>query len=159
MIIKGLVDEDFVNFKLPCMYICSSTCSFKCDVESGASNCQNSSLALASDIDMSNEKIIERYLANDITKAICISGLEPFDQRDEVLQFIKALRDEYGCDDMVVIYTGYNRDEVEDIIKELQKYKNIIVKFGRYVPGEHKHKDKVLGVWLASWNQYAEQIS
>lgn len=159
MIIKGLVDEDFVNYKEPCMYICSSKCSFKCDDENGGDYCQNSSLVLTEDMNIDDNIIIERYLNNPITKAICISGLEPFDQIDEVLKFIDLLRNKYKSDDMVVIYSGYNKNEIAAFEEVLKQYKNIIVKYGRYVPGERKHKDPVLGVKLASWNQYAEQIS
>ena len=34
-------------------------------------------------------------------------------------------------------------------------YNNIIIKFGRYIPNQGTHFDKVLGVKLASDNQYA----
>jgi len=34
---------------------------------------------------------------------------------------------------------------------------NIIVKFGRYRPNQEKHYDKILGVFLASDNQYAKE--
>ena len=61
--------------------------------------------------------------------------------------------------DDIIIYTGYDKNEIEDQIMILKKYKNIIVKFGRYVPGQQAHFDKVLGVELASDNQYAEKIS
>ena len=73
--------------------------------------------------------------------------------------FIDLLRNKYKNDDMVVIYSGYNKNEITAFEEVLKQYKNIIVKYGRYVPGERKHKDPVLGVKLASWNQYAEQIS
>lgn len=39
------------------------------------------------------------------------------------------------------------------------KWKNIIVKFGRFIPNQHPHYDEVLGINLASDNQYAEKIS
>lgn len=159
MKIKGLVDEDFVNYKLPCMYICTARCSFKCDDENHGNYCQNSSLALSADLDINDDKIIQRYLQNDITKAICFSGLEPLDQFKELTSFIRKFRNEYKCDDMIVIYSGYNRDEIPKQIRTLQEFPNIIIKFGRYYPGQRKHKDEVLGVKLASKNQYAEQIS
>ena len=44
---------------------------------------------------------------------------------------------------------------VQDKIKELIQYKNIIIKFGRYIPNKDKRFDEVLGVWLASDNQFA----
>ena len=159
MHIKGILDEDFINYKVPSMHICAYTCSFKCDKESGESCCQNSSLTKMATITTKDDAIIERYIKNDITKAICFAGLEPLDQFDELVHFIRQLRNKYKCDHDVVIYTGYNKDEVPDKISELQKFKNIVVKFGRYIPHNERHFDKTLGVFLASPNQYAERIS
>ena len=68
--IKGLVDEDFVNYKKPSMYIAFPNCTFKCDIEAGCSICQNSSLANEPDIEISEEAIVERYMNNPITKAL-----------------------------------------------------------------------------------------
>lgn len=159
MVIKGITDEDFVNYKLPSMYICTSICSFKCDKESGASCCQNSSLAKQQSIQVSDEVIIERYISNPITKAIVFAGLEPFDQYEEMFKFITKLRHQYGCHDPVVIYTGYNRNEIEDAVTALSVFEDIIIKFGRFRPGHRLHYDEVLGVNLASDNQYAVKIS
>lgn len=159
MVIKGITDEDFVNYKLPSMYICTSICSFKCDKESGVSCCQNSSLAGQQSMQVSDETIIERYISNPITKAIVFAGLEPFDQCEEMLMFITKLRQQYACHDPVVIYTGYNRNEVEDAVTMLSVFENIIIKFGRFRPGHKPHYDEVLGVNLASDNQYAVKIS
>ena len=158
MIIKGLVDEDFVNYKMPCMYICTSTCSFKCDRELGGKYCQNSSLARQPDIAVDNERIVQRYLQNPITHALCLSGLEPFDQFEDIVAMLNTLRRKYSCDDMVVIYSGYTKEELRDKIAKLQQYGNIIIKFGRYRPSQEKHFDNELGVYLASNNQYAERI-
>ena len=41
----------------------------------------------------------------------------------------------------------------------LKKYKNIIIKFGRYIPNRPKKYDNILGIDLVSDNQYAEVIS
>ena len=41
MLVKGIIDEDFINYKKPSMYIASSKCSFKCDKECGRAVCQN----------------------------------------------------------------------------------------------------------------------
>ena len=38
-------------------------------------------------------------------------------------------------------------------------FKNIIIKFGRYIPNQQAHYDDILGVNLASNNQYAIKIS
>ena len=157
MIIKGLIDEDFVNYKKPCMTIEFPYCSFKCDKECGQPVCQNSALANAKNIDISINEIVDRYTKNDITNAIVYQGLEPIDSWEELFELTDALRKQ--TDDDIVIYTGYVKCEIRDKIEELKKYKNIIIKYGRYVPNEKTHYDKVLGVDLASRNQFAEKIS
>ena len=159
MRIKGVLDEDFVNYKLPAMVISSCTCSFKCEKESGIDCCQNGNLVHSETLNVPDGYLIERYQSNPITKAIVIGGLEPFDQWEELYGFISRLRVDYGCGDDVVIYTGYNRDEIEGEILMLCGFDNIVVKFGRFIPGCEPHDDKVLGVKLASDNQYAERIS
>lgn len=159
MLIKGLIDEDFVNYKAPSMFICTNTCTFKCDKESGTSCCQNSSLAHQPTIDIPDNKVIQRYLNNPITKAIVIAGLEPFDQFSEVESFIEKLRNDYHCGDTVVIYTGYYLEEISAKVNKLRRFPKIIIKYGRFIPDKEKHYDDVLGVYLASPNQYAEVIS
>ena len=159
MLIKGIVDEDFVNYKKPSMFICTAYCSFKCDKESGVSCCQNSSLARQETLDIPDDRIIQRYISNPITKAIVIAGLEPFDQFDEVMSFIGKLRLVYHCNDTVIIYTGYYFEEITAKVNELRSFGRIIIKYGRFVPNQEMHYDKVLGVYLASPNQYAEEIS
>lgn len=59
----------------------------------------------------------------------------------------------------MVIYTGYYPQEMENQIQALSSYKNIIIKFGRYIPNKEPVYDDVLGVKLASDNQFAERIS
>ena len=153
MKIKGLITEDFVNYKKASMTIIFPYCTFKC----GKDYCQNSSLAKSPIIEISIDDLVNRYNNNPITEAIVMQGLEPFDSWSDLKEFVKKLR-EYNNDD-IIIYTGYNKDEVIKYIKELSVYPNIIVKFGRYVPNQEKHYDDVLGVYLASNNQYAERIS
>lgn len=159
MRIKGLTDEDFLQYREPSMFIIFPTCNFKCDIENGSQICQNWGLMREPIIDVNKEKIIQRYITNDITNAIVMGGLEPLDSFSDVLSFITSLRNDYKCDDTVVIYTGYKEEEVIDIINELKQFKNIIIKFGRFVPGQEPHQDPLLGVALASDNQYAVQIS
>ena len=77
MIIKQLVDEDFVNYKKPSMFVGFPKCSFKCDKECGMQVCQNSTLALSQNINIDTNRLVERYLSNPITHAIvCGSGLQ-----------------------------------------------------------------------------------
>ena len=66
MKIKGLIDEDFVNYKLPSMFIATSKCSFKCDAECGKAVCQNLPLATAPVIDVSCKELVNRYMSNNI---------------------------------------------------------------------------------------------
>ena len=61
--------------------------------------------------------------------------------------------------DDIVIYTGYTEEEVADKVYLLDLFPNIIIKYGRYIPGQEPHYDEVLGVKLASDNQYAKKIS
>lgn len=161
MIIKTIVDEDFINYKQPSMYIGTAFCGGKCCIEAGIplSVCQNDEWRECATIAMADDDIIRRYLSNDITSAICFAGLEPFEQFSEMFNLISKLRNEYHCGDTVVIYTGYYMDEIKEQIKALMMFKNVIVKFGRYVPNKPKRYDAVLGVNLASDNQYAERIS
>jgi len=82
------------------------------------------------------------------------------EQFDEVKRFLFSLRCVFGCDDDVVIYTGYNPEEIQAQLETLSSnYKNIIIKFGRFIPDKPHRFDEVLGVELASDNQYAEKIS
>lgn len=159
MTIKGLIDEDFINYKKPCMVIEFPFCTFKCEKECGMRVCQNSALATSPNIDLQTDVLITRYIKNNITSAICFQGLEPLDSWYDVQDFVKKIRKIYNCNDDIVIYTGYNKDEIKDKIKWLSKYDNIIIKYGRYIPNKEKHYDKTLGVNLASDNQYAEKIS
>lgn len=62
----------------------------------------------------------------------------------------------------IVIYTGYTEAECESLIYlvgEKMHWKNIMVKFGRFIPNQKPHLDTLLGVELASDNQYARWIS
>ena len=161
MLIKGLIDEDFINYKLPCMTIMTNKCSFKCDRECGRQICQNSALAIAADIQIKSSSIVERYIKNDITHAIVFQGLEPLDTWEDTWKLISEFRMQ-TLDD-IIIYTGYTEEEVYGkmhyIINNLKQYPNIIIKFGRFIPNQTPHYDEVLGVNLASDNQYAKRIS
>lgn len=157
MLIKGIIDEDFINYKKPCMVIEFPYCSFKCDKECGKQVCQNGALANSPNIDVERMDLINRYLKNDITQSIVMQGLEPFDSWNDLVSLIFLFRC-YTNDD-IVIYTGYNLNELEEQVELLSYFKNIIIKFGRYIPNKQSHYDNILGVNLASDNQYAVKIS
>ena len=157
MRVKGITYEDFVNYKVPSMFIVFPNCTFKCERESGCSCCQNSELAESEIYIVSPSSIAINYIHNPITSAIVCGGLEPFDSFEDLLSLIQELR-KY-TDDTIVIYTGYNESEIVNKTTLLSSYKNIIVKFGRYIPNSQSRYDELLGVTLASDNQYAKQIS
>ena len=153
------MDENFQDYEKPAMFIATCVCDWKCAIDGGfdCSICQNSEVANQKDIRISIGRLVERYIQNKITKAIVFGGLEPMLQFEDVLEFIKTLRKINN--DMVVIYTGYYPEEIDDKIEQLKKYKNIIVKFGRYIPNKPSKYDKVLGIELVSENQFATKIS
>ena len=159
MLIKGLIDESFVDYKKPSMYIAFPFCNWKCERDAGCAICQNSQLAQEPIIEISELEIINRYVKNPITKAVVMSGLEPFDSIDELYSLCWELR-QYTNDD-IVIYTGYTEEEVRQMTNGRRFYNipNIIIKFGRFIPNQKKHYDEILGVELASPNQYARRIS
>lgn len=156
MKIRALRDEDFVQYKVPSMFIGMAYCDWKCCHDAGIDEtvCQNHELATAPIHDVSNADLIRRYLNNDITHAIVFGGLEPMLQYHEIAAFISELR-QSGCYDTVVIYTGYTEPEIAGLLPALRDLGNIVVKFGRYMPHQRPHLDDVLGVKLASDNQYA----
>ena len=157
MLVKDILDVDFVNYKKASMVISFPRCSWKCEKECGNQVCQNSALAKAPDIEISVDKVVERYLKNGISEAVVCGGLEPLDSWQDLLLFIEKFREK--SQDTVVVFTGYNKEEITGKIDILKQYDNIILKLGRFIPGHGKHYDEVLGVELASDNQYAEVIS
>ena len=157
MLLKGVVMEDFINYKKASMFILFPSCTFKCEKECGEHCCQNSALAQAPNIEISIEKLVDRYLSNPITSAIVCGGMEPFDSWHDLRELIYQVR-KLSLDD-IVIYTGYNKDEINYAVDFLTRYPNIIIKFGRFIPGDTSHYDSVLGIQLASSNQHAEKIS
>ena len=158
MKIKGLVEYDISNYYKPSMFIIFPNCTFKCDYECGRAVCQNSALAKEEIKNIKPKDLMERYVNNPLTKAIVCGGLEPLDSFQDLYNFIELAR--LFTDDDIVIYTGYTEEECGLAVGELALMAdNIIVKFGRFIPNQESHYDEVLGVNLASPNQYARRIS
>lgn len=160
MRVKAIVAEDFINYKLPSMFISTCFCDYKCCTELGLDIgvCQNAPLAQSENIDVPDQTIYEHFVNNPITKVVVVGGMEPMIQINEVIDLIKLFRNQ-GENCPFVIYTGYYPNEIFEQLERLKQYKNIIVKFGRYIPNRQPIHDEVLGVTLASSNQYAEVIS
>lgn len=157
MKIINIIPEDFVNYKKPSIFIGFPYCTFKCNKESNSKVCQNYALRNSQLIHISNEEIVQMYVDNPITSAIVFGGLEPFDSFDDMVELIKEFRKQTNDD--IVIYTGYNEEEIIDKTTVLsENFTNIIVKFGRFKPKTEQHFDKILGVKLFGDNQYAKKI-
>ena len=157
MILKGVVDQDFIQYKKPCMTLMFPSCSFKCDIECGERVCQNGALAFSPDIEVDTYTIAKRFLDNLMVDTLVCGGLEPFDSGKDLNRLISLLRF-CECDDDVVIYTGYTEEEIKERFSWIYGHKNIIIKFGRFIPNRPHIYDEVLGVELSSDNQYAKRI-
>lgn len=155
--IKGIEHENFINYRLPSMFIATSKCSFKCDTECGKKVCINSELAKSPVIEIDTGEIVDMYLSNPITKALVIGGLEPFDTYQELYALVGAFREKTNDD--IVIYTGYDWMEISEFVNELQDIPGIVIKFGRYKYDRPSIFDAALGITLASDNQRAYRIS
>lgn len=158
MLLKNIIQEDFSNYKTCSMLLGFPSCTWKCERDCDQKGlCQNSELAKSPSIEISLDRIIATYLANPLSSAIVCGGLEPFDSWGDLYNFISEFRK--VSEDSVIIYTGYNKEEISEYLPKLEQFRNIIIKFGRFIPGHRRHYDEVLGVSLASMNQYAERIS
>ena len=156
MRLKGLIDYDLSNYRVPSMFLIFPKCDFKCDKECGRPICQNSALAREPVIEIETIEIVKRYLNNPLTHAVVCGGLEPFDTWEELRYFVAMFR--YYSDDPIVIYTGYTEEEIQNYVYILQEFDNIIIKYGRFIPDSPHIFDAVLGVELASNNQYAKLL-
>ena len=155
-----VIDADFVNYKEATFIIYAGiSCTFKCCKDNPAL-CHNSPLYNQPKINCSISDLINRYDNQTISHTITFQGLECLDNLKQILWFIYYFRQAH--DDMIIIWTGYTKEECEDLIylfKNKMNFSNIIIKYGRYIPDQQPHYDPVLGVNLASDNQYAEKVS
>ena len=171
-----VIQEDFINYRKPSMFIGFPKCSFKCNTDCQKEVCQNYKLINNEKVNIDIDSLCKMYINNNITKAIVMGGLEPFDSPFDLVSIVDHIRNTYNCDDDIVIYTGYtfdeldglkiygysesiNRDKLHAVYNTLKQYKNIIIKVGRFIPDDKPHIDPILGVNLASSNQYAIKIS
>lgn len=158
MKLKGIVDTDVVNYKKISMFLITNICSLKCDKENNNNYCHNSGLLSSPDIKIEAEEIYQRYINNSLSEAVVVGGLEPFDSIEDLLDLMCTFRFRHKCQDDIVIYTGYRKEEISSELYILRDYRPFIVKFGRFRPNQSKHFDEVLGVYLANDEQYAEWI-
>ena len=157
MKLKGIIDYDCSNYKEPVLTLEFPYCDFKCDKLNGCQVCQNNPLIYEPTYAISFEKIWDLYQQNPLTKGFCCQGLEPLDSFCALLDFVQFIRNK--TNDVIIIYTGYDKFEKPLFLKAINQYTNIIVKWGRFILGDERHYDPILGVKLASNNQYAEKIT
>ena len=152
-------DSDLINYSEPTFNILAGiSCTFKC-CPNNPEICHNNPLCNQNPIRCEIPKLIERFNNQNLCKTITFQGLECLDNLKQILWFIYHFRKTNN--NTIIIWTGYTKDECEDLIyliKEKMKWENIIIKYGRFIPDQQPHYDEVLGVELASDNQYAERI-
>lgn len=141
------------------MFLGFPYCSGKCN-SPGRVVCQNEALRCIPErelINISPEEIVQRFENNFIPEALICGGLEPFDSFNDLVLLCGAFRKKFKHPNAypIVIYTGYYPHEIKEQLVVLMHWQGIIVKFGRYIPGDQPHRDPYLGVNLASDNQYA----
>ena len=161
MLVKMIRDEDYSSYKEVSMLIAFPYCNFKCctDLNRSIAMCQNSPIARMPSIDVDPAEVWERYNKNVITHSIVCGGLEPIESIGDLVHLLSVFRDQQHCFDPFIIYTGFMEHEISSEVNLLSSFSNIIMKFGRYVPAQTSHFDPLLGVTLASPNQYAKRIS
>lgn len=152
------LEENYQDYKESSLKIVTSICDFKCCTEQGidVSVCANHSYANNIPNKVKNKSILAIYNnMRPFCSSIVFGGLEPLKQLVELYGTCKYLRDN-GVEDDIVIYTGYYPHELNphDMLL-LISLKKVIIKFGRYIPNTTSRYDEVLGVVLASKNQFA----
>lgn len=166
MKILNVNPDDYVNYNDgsgdPSLFVGIGTCRWKCCKEAGVdiSVCQNSELAKSQRISMSAKDFCDKYMTDSIGSVV-VGGLEPFDDCRSLFEFMGEFSKRLTGFDFV-IYTGYREDEIGESIWSLLRenigQNRLIIKFGRFVPGQTPHKDEVLGVELSSDNQYGKIV-
>ncbi len=162
MKLRAIIDSDCNHYKDFTMVLFAPYCTWKCCTECGIpeSSCANHCFQQQDVKEYPNEAIINRYISNPLHGGLCIAGAEPLDSND-LRGFLKEFR--AAVPDVIIIYTGYTADEpiVVEFIDWLTKndINDVILKVGRYIPDGTKHIDPILGVPLASENQYAIKVN
>lgn len=159
IILREIIEEDFIQYKKTSMFLGFPYCNGKCNKDAGQTVCQNAAFKDTTPLKrISKKALIEKYLNNDLTQAVVCGGLEPLDSLPGLIDFITLFRQK--SQDDIVIYTGYTEEEVNKLLpKEIKNIGHLIIKYGRFVPDQESIFDEVLGVRLASSNQYARRVS
>lgn len=159
MKLKQIIDESFGDYKECSMLLVVPSCTFKCE------GCQNKHLMQLPTQEFPDEEIWERFQKNPLTKAIVIGGLEPLDDIMDIAKFI-FIGVTKEMEVPLIIYTGYDVFDLDGcrplemriLYSAFDLYKApITVKYGPYIKGRKSVYNEILGVTLASDNQYTAQ--
>lgn len=146
--------EVFQDYKKSALLLSTCYCDWKCCIEAGVdkSVCQNQKIAQQREVTLPFESVLKK-VNQSFTDAVIFGGLEPFMQADEVIQCIEYLR-QHGVKKDIVIYTGYYVEEIDAETLAYLVLNGVILKCGRFIPNRKSKFDAVLGITLASDNQY-----
>lgn len=146
--------EVFQDYKKSALLFSTCYCDWKCCHEAGVDIdiCQNQKIAQQREVILPFESVL-RKVNQSFTDAVIFGGLEPLLQPDEVLQCINYLRCHEVTKD-ILVYTGYYMEEIDEETLMYLTVCDVILKCGRYIPDRKPKFDAVLGITLASDNQY-----
>ncbi len=147
MLIQNIIHNESMSYKWPIMRIELP------DSESVNLHIDEISAVVA------DGDIIKSYLFNEFTEAIYIVG-DLITQFPEIFNFIAKLRNDFYCDDDVIVFTEYRETELNSVLDALRMFRNIIVVFEDRSAIKYSlaHYDDILGVYIPD-NQYARRIS
>lgn len=151
--------EVFQDYKKSALLLCTCFCDWKCCTESNHDKtmCQNSKLENSPNKEIPFNRILEMVERNSVIDAVIFGGLEPLIQINQVIQCIEYLR-KHGVTKDILIYTGYYLEEIDEPVINRLSESNVILKCGRYIPDRPPKFDDVLGITLASDNQYSIEL-
>lgn len=149
--------DNIIDYKKTSLLLVFPFCSGKCGEE-----CQNKHLMGTVPTKYKNIDIINLYTNLPSHGAVVFAGLEPWDSFLEMKQLVKDFISQYKTVD-IVIYTGYEYNEIKNQIQELvdcfntnvvNNDDNLIIKCGMYDVNKKEYwKSDILGVNLATTNQ------
>lgn len=143
ILIKGIFHERTEDAPFIGALICANNCNFNCN------DCINQDLKYSTGYYMEDTEIIKEVLSNIFNKGIILSGLEWTLQSAEMLKLIDLALDNNL---EVILYTGMIKEDFFNKFPQL-KYKNILIKFGKFNKELYVENYKVYGIKLASSNQ------
>ena len=153
--------DDITDYLKTSLLLVTPKCSGKC-----GEKCQNYFLIKnATTKQYAVSSIVNLY--NNLTthNAVVFAGLEPFDTFNDTQILVDAfLQNDKPID--IVIYTGYYQQSITDkvnvllqkLIKTKSTNKTIIIKFGPYIAENRSYYSNILGIKLATDNQYVKRF-